>query len=79
VVEADAEREATEVHVVDRWCHLGTAHDDAEVAELLDSRGTPAFDYDRYRILARHLGKRGVRVVPLSTGSSGPLRSRPCM
>ena len=67
IVEADAEREATDVHVVDRWCHLGTAHDDAELAELLESRRAPAFDYDHYRILARHLGKRGIRVVPLST------------
>jgi len=70
IVEADAEREATDVHVVDRWCHLGTAHDDAELAELSEQfsngRRAPAFDYDHYRILSRHLGKRGVRVVPLS-------------
>jgi DNA polymerase-3 subunit epsilon len=65
IVEADAEREATDVHVVDRWCHLGTAHDDAELAELMEARRAPSFDYDHYRILARHLGKRGVRVVPL--------------
>jgi len=75
VVEADREREATEVHVVDRWCHLGTARDDAEVAELMESRRSPAFDYDHYRILSRHLGKPGVRVVPLNTMSGGPLRS----
>jgi DNA polymerase III subunit epsilon len=65
VVEADASRDATEVHVLDRWCYLGTATSDAEVADLLEAR-RPCFDYDHYRILARHLGKRGVRVVPLS-------------
>jgi DNA polymerase-3 subunit epsilon len=69
IVEADREREATDVHVVDRWCHLGTAHDDAELAELREQfsngRRAPAFDYDHYRILARHLGKRGVHVVQL--------------
>jgi DNA polymerase-3 subunit epsilon len=64
VVEADESRDATEVHVLDRWCYLGTATSEAEVAELLEAR-RPRFDYDHYRILSRHLGKRGVRVVPL--------------
>ena len=65
VVEADDSRDATEVHVLDRWCYLGTATSDAEVAELLEAR-RPRFDYDNYRILSRHLGKRGVRVVELA-------------
>jgi DNA polymerase-3 subunit epsilon len=65
VVEHDHRRDATEVHVLDQWCYLGTAHTDGEVAELLEA-GRPSFDYDHYRILARHLGKRGVRVVPLA-------------
>lgn len=65
VVEHDRGRDATEVHVLDRWCYLGTASCDSEVAELLEVR-RPRFDYDHYRILARHLGKRGVRVVPLA-------------
>lgn len=64
VVEEDRTRDATEVHVLDRWCYLGTATSDAEVAELLEAR-RPRFDYDHYRILSRHLGKRGVRVVEL--------------
>ena len=64
IVETDRARDATEVHVVDRWCYLGTASCDPEVAELLEAR-EPRFDYDHYRILARHLGKRGVRVVQL--------------
>ena len=64
VVEEDRSRDATEVHVLDRWCYLGTATSDAEVAELLEAR-RPRFDYDHYRILSRHLGKRGVRVVQL--------------
>jgi DNA polymerase-3 subunit epsilon len=65
VVEADASRDATELHVLDRWCYLGTATCDAEVAELLETQ-RPRFDYDNYRILSRHLGKRGVRVVELA-------------
>jgi DNA polymerase III subunit epsilon len=65
VVEHDAGRDATEVHVLDRWCYLGTARCESEVAELLEER-RPRFDYEHYRILSRHLGKRGVRVVPLA-------------
>src|SRR5918992_2549806 len=65
VVEEDASRDATEVHVLDRWCYLGTARCETEVAELLEAR-EPRFDYDHYRILSRHLGKRGVRVVELA-------------
>jgi DNA polymerase-3 subunit epsilon len=66
IVERDRSEEATEVHVVDRWCYLGAASCDAEIAELLEARRKPRFDYDHYRILARHLGKPGVRVVPLA-------------
>jgi len=65
VVEADESRDATEVHVLDRWCYLGTATSEAEVADLLEAR-RPRFDYDHYRILSRHLSQRGVRVVPLA-------------
>jgi DNA polymerase-3 subunit epsilon len=63
--------EASDVHVVDRWCYLGTATSDAEVGELLSSARRAPFDYDHYRILARHLGKRGVRTVALAA----PLRA----
>ena len=65
IVETDTSREATEVHVVDRWCYLGTASSDAELAELLECR-EPRFDCDDYRILARHFGRRGVRTVRLA-------------
>ncbi len=66
IVERDARREAEEVHVVDRWCYLGSASSEAELAELVEGSGNATrFDYDHYRILARHLGKRGVRTVKL--------------
>ncbi len=55
VVEHDRERDATEVHVIHQWCWLGTAKDDAEVAELLQGARKPRFDLDQYRILSRHL------------------------
>ena len=65
IVERDRQRDATEVHVVDRWCYLGSASCDAELAEVLDSV-RPRFDYDHYRILARHLARKGVRTTPLA-------------
>jgi DNA polymerase-3 subunit epsilon len=67
ILERDARRDAEEVHVVDRWCYLGTATSEAELAELMESGPEPRFDYDHYRILARHLGRRGVRTMKLSS------------
>lgn len=69
VIEQDRERDATEVHVIHQWCWLGTARDDAEVADLLQGARRPRFDLDQYRILSRHLaGSRaggGARLVEL--------------
>ena len=64
IVESDESRDATEVHAVDRWCYLGAARTEPEMADLLEER--PRFDYDHYRILARHLSKGSARVVPLN-------------
>src|SRR5258706_106428 len=68
IVESDDSRDATEVHAVDRWCYLGAARTEPEMADLMDER--PRFDYDHYRILARYLtkcvGAGGTRVVPLN-------------
>ena len=64
IVERDANREAAEIHVVDRWCYLGSARCEADVPELLE-RGRVAFDHDHYKILSRHLARKSVRTVPL--------------
>jgi DNA polymerase-3 subunit epsilon len=68
IVEEDRARDATELHAVDRWCYLGAARCEPEMADLLDpmKKSGPRFDYDHYRILARHLARPGVRVVPLA-------------
>ena len=63
IVETDAARDATEAHVVDRWCYLGAARCEPELADLLGERRR--FDYDEYRILSRHLARPGVDVRPL--------------
>jgi DNA polymerase-3 subunit epsilon len=67
IVEEDRAREAVEVHVVNNWCLLGTAHSEAEVAELMEDAPRPRFDLDQYKILARHLSGRRARVIELGT------------
>jgi len=67
IVERDPEGDASDVHVVHQWCYLGTARSDDELAELLEAGPRARFDYDHYKILTRHLGRKGVRVVELSS------------
>jgi DNA polymerase-3 subunit epsilon len=49
-------------HVLDAWCYLGSASDEAGVRALLE-QGRPAFDKDTYKILVSWLPK--LTVVPL--------------
>ena len=70
IVEEDASRDAVDIHVIDHWCYLGTAHDETEIAELLARhrrlRGLARFDLDQYKLLVKFLGaKVKPRVVPL--------------
>jgi DNA polymerase-3 subunit epsilon len=67
IVERDPQRDAAEIHVVDRWCYLGAADSDAELEELVAGARAPRFDYDHYRILSRHLARKGVRTVRLAS------------
>lgn len=64
VIEHDPGRDATDVHVIHNWCWLGTAGDDAGVADLLEGARAARFDLDQYRILSRHLAPRGARGGP---------------
>jgi DNA polymerase-3 subunit epsilon len=47
--------QGTQIHVIDRWCHLGTARDEDEVAALLQEATAAEFDADSYRIIGRAL------------------------
>jgi DNA polymerase-3 subunit epsilon len=66
VLEEDAEREASELHVVHQWCYLGTAKTEGDVPELLAGARRLRFDLDQYKILARHLTSRRTRVIELA-------------
>jgi len=45
-----------ELHVFDRWHHVGTAKDERELEDLLRARVAIGFDPDVYRILVQHEG-----------------------
>ncbi len=49
-------REGEAIHVVDGWRWLGTATDEAMLAELLEA-GRPAFDLDIYKILVKAVNR----------------------
>jgi len=57
--EACEENGREELHLVDRWCHLGTARAEHEVSELLASSPPQGFDLDIYRIVGGFLAKPG--------------------
>lgn len=57
-------------HVIDAWCHLGTARCEDDIRACLES-SRPGFDRDTYRILVKHLGKmRPLDYAQKSTGSA---------
>ncbi len=64
--------ETTELHVLDRWCYLGTVRSESELYDLGEIRAAPVFDVDTYKILKRCIAKppRGASIVQLA----GPLR-----
>ncbi|MFZ6687745.1 exonuclease domain-containing protein [Undibacterium sp. SXout11W] len=49
-------REGNIHHVIEAWCYLGRAKDEAEIQTLLVS-GKPRFDRDTYRILVKYLNR----------------------
>lgn len=68
VREQAAESEKTELHIIDRWCHISTVRDDAELLEATGSPASPVFDVDTYKILKRYLAKppKGARIIKLA-------------
>jgi DNA polymerase-3 subunit epsilon len=65
VREASVDGERVDVHVFRDWCWLGTARDDAELAELAGSRPCATFDLDVTRLLLRRYRARTLDLVPL--------------
>jgi DNA polymerase-3 subunit epsilon len=57
----------TEIHVLDRWCHLGTATSEDELHEVLCTRAEVGFDFDTYQLLSKWLARdrHRIEIVPL--------------
>lgn len=68
--EAGAGTRTPELHVLDRWCYLGTIRSEHELHELAETRQQPVFDLDTYKILTRFFSKPrgGYSVVELNNG-----------
>jgi DNA polymerase-3 subunit epsilon len=49
-------KEAEDLHIIDHWCYLGTAKNEAEVHDII-AGNRPAFDKDTYMILSKALKK----------------------
>jgi len=54
-----------EVHVFERWSHLGTARSEDELEELAHARFEIDFDPDVYRLLLSHIKRHGRSIRPL--------------
>jgi DNA polymerase-3 subunit epsilon len=65
VREAFAE-ERVDVHVLDHWCWLGTARDDAELADLVEAPRRGEFDVDVTKLLLRRYRAGKLDLVPLT-------------
>jgi DNA polymerase-3 subunit epsilon len=56
----------TDLHVVDRWCYLGTATHQGELARILAERPVAGVERDTYRILAGYFQKNRPEVIDLT-------------
>lgn len=67
VRERDRSTRRTELHVIDRWRYLGTAHTEAELRELANEPVRSPFDLDTYKMLVRFLRAppAACEIVPL--------------
>jgi DNA polymerase-3 subunit epsilon len=55
VREQNANTGGVQLHIFQDWCHLTTVEDENELQDALESRFSPEFDLDVYKLLLRHL------------------------
>lgn len=72
IEERDAPGSAPVLHLVDRWCYLGTVSGVADAAARLAEAGEPSFELSTWRILQARL-EGGLRVQPLRVSGADRL------
>ena len=55
----------TDIHVFDQWCHLGTVNNEADLAELMQTKTVFAFDLDSYKLLLKMLSKPNIELIKI--------------
>ncbi len=45
----------TDIHLFDQWCHLGTINNEADLAEMMETKTVFAFDLDSYKLILKTL------------------------
>ena len=68
--EESANRDRTDLHLVNDWCWLGTARDDGELARLLEAPPRARFDIDVARLLQRRWAKGRLRLVAVARAAA---------
>ena len=56
--ETDRQRGRTEIHLIDRWCYLGTVDAETDLFDMLETRFDGTFDLDTYQLLVKWLRHR---------------------
>jgi DNA polymerase-3 subunit epsilon len=49
----------TEIHIIDRWCYLGTANSQSDLFDQYETRRGQGFDIDTYKLLVAALKRPG--------------------
>ncbi len=65
IVEKNEFQGREDIHVIDAWRYLGTAHSQADLDLLLQSTERAPFDLDTYKLLKAQMGKKGREVRKL--------------
>ena len=60
-----------DVHVLRDWCWLGSAHDEGELARLIEAPPRPMFDADIAKLLIRTLGRGRHDLRPIENAPGG--------
>lgn len=61
--EHDLLSERTEVHLLHDWCWLGTARDDGELGEMIETPPRPQFDIDVTKLLLRRYAAGALELI----------------